>query len=259
MGRSNSEWIYGLRPVLEALEVDGDQALSLEVSTGRKKGLEALIKLARQARVTVRKVPPVVLDERCRGGHHQGVALEVRPFQYAHFETWLSGIVSRPDALVVVMDQVQDPMNLGAMIRSAAAMGVAGVVLPERRASPVTPSVVRASAGTVRRLPVCRVANVSRALSQLKEAGFWVSGAGAGGGQPPWEVDLTGRVALVMGSEGKGMRRLVEKSCDFLLTIPLTAGVESLNVSAAAAMLLYEIRRQQRSFCRDRRDRLCQC
>ncbi len=244
-----TDWVYGMRPVMETLEGDPEGALRLWVSSRRKKGLDKITAAARKAKIKISPISPEELDERSRGGNHQGLALEVRPFQYVGFDHWLAS-ASRDraegvDPLVLILDQVQDPMNLGAIIRSAAAFGVEAVIIPERRASPVTPTAVRSSAGMARKVPVIRVGNLSRTIERLKAEGFWVAGAATRSGRSPWQVDLKGPVALVMGSEHSGIRRLVAKGCDHHLTLPLMEGVESLNVSAAAAMLIYEVRRQQ--------------
>lgn len=249
-----AELVYGFRPVMEALKGDPEGAQRLWVSTRRRKGLVELLALAETASVKVSKANPEELDRRCDGGNHQGVLLQVRAFQYENFDLWLRRLAPEGRValeggdrapLVLVLDQVQDPMNLGAIIRSGAGAGAAGVILAERRSAGVTPVAMRSSAGTARKLPVMKVKNVVRALEGLKEAGFWVTGAATRSGRSPSQVDLSGPVALVLGSEGRGMRRLVEQSCDHLVTVPLAAGVESLNVSAAAAVLSYEVRRQQ--------------
>ena len=243
-GLAAEQWIYGVRPVAEALEVDPEGAMVMRVSVKRRKGLDRLLSKASSARVRVERVEKEGLDALCEGGNHQGVALKVRPFSYTDFAQWLASITG-PEALVVALDEVQDPMNLGAILRSAAAAGAAGVILPERRSAPVSHVAVRASAGVARRLPVCRVVNLVRALERLQAEGFWVSGAAADGGGPPWSIDFSGRSVVVLGSEGKGMRRLVSKTCDNLVTIPLKSGVESLNVSSAASMFFYEVVRQR--------------
>ena len=247
-------WVYGMRPVAEALEVDPRGALTLRVSSRRRKGLDNLLSLASAAKVRVERVDADRLDELCEGGNHQGVALRVRPFEYANFETWLASL-DGPEALVVALDEVQDPMNLGAVMRSAVAMGACGILIPERRSAPVSPVAIRASAGVARRIPVCRVVNLVRAIERLQKEGFWVSGASADGGGPPWTVDFGGRTVIVLGSEGKGIRRLVGKACDHLVTIPLCSGVESLNVSSAAAMFFYEVMRQRAMAINDPNER----
>jgi 23S rRNA (guanosine2251-2'-O)-methyltransferase len=172
---------------------------------------------------------------------HQGIVAEVEPFPYADPTT----LLARPEALVVALDEVQDPHNLGAVCRSAEAAGAAGVVVPERRSAAVTPAVAKASAGAVEHLPVARVRNLADWLAAAKAAGAWIYGAAAEAPSGYAEADLTGRVVLVLGSEGSGLRPRVAASCDLLVSIPVLGRVGSLNVSAAAAVLLFEAVRQR--------------
>lgn len=235
------DWIYGYKPVLDALHHDAKSVKRLLVSKRRKKGVEAL----EGKGVRVERVDPRVLDDRFGDANHQGVAAECRPFEYSGLLDWVDQ--APEDAICVILDGVQDAGNLGAIIRSAVATGAAGVILPARKAAGVTPAAVRASAGLATRIPVVRVNNLARAIETLQEKGFWLTGAATRGGVAPWTVDLKGRVGVVVGSEGKGMRRLVAEKCDHLVTVPLLPTAESLNVSAAAAMLLYEIVRQRQA------------
>jgi 23S rRNA (guanosine2251-2'-O)-methyltransferase len=172
---------------------------------------------------------------------HQGIVAEVDPYPYAAPDS----LLERPDAMVVALDQVQDPRNLGAVCRSAEAAGVAGVVVPERRAAAVTAVACKASAGAVEHLHIARTRNLADWLGRAKELGAWVYGAEAGGDVPFDRADLTGKVVLVLGSEGRGLRRRVAESCDLLVSIPVEGKVRSLNVSAAAAVLLFEAVRQR--------------
>ena len=172
---------------------------------------------------------------------HQGVVAEVDPYPYADPRTLLEA----QDALVVALDQVQDPRNLGAVCRSAEAAGASGLVIPARRAAAVTAVACKASAGAVEHLPVARVPNLANWLGEAKGAGAWVYGAEAGAPATYSQVDLTGKVVLVLGSEGKGLRRLVAERCDLVVSIPVRGRVSSLNVSAAAAVMLFEAVRQR--------------
>jgi 23S rRNA (guanosine2251-2'-O)-methyltransferase len=172
---------------------------------------------------------------------HQGVVAEVDPYPYADSRE----LLERPDALVVTLDQVQDPRNLGAVCRSAEAAGAAGVVVPSRRSAAVTAVACKASAGAVEHLPVARVPNLADWLAAAKDAGAWIYGAESGAPTPYASADLTGKVVLVLGSEGGGLRRRVAQGCDLLVSIPLRGRVDSLNVSAAAAVLLFEAVRQR--------------
>jgi 23S rRNA (guanosine2251-2'-O)-methyltransferase len=172
---------------------------------------------------------------------HQGVVAEVDPYPYADPES----LLDRPDALVVALDQVQDPRNLGAVCRSAEAVGAAGLVIPSRRSAAVTAVACKASAGAVEHLPVTRVTNLVDWITRAKASGAWIYGAEQGAKALYSQADLSGKVVLVLGSEGRGLRRRVAESCDLLISIPVRGRVGSLNVSAAAAVILFEAARQR--------------
>jgi 23S rRNA (guanosine2251-2'-O)-methyltransferase len=174
---------------------------------------------------------------------HQGVVAEVEGFGY----TDGSAMLAKPDSLILVLDQIQDPRNLGALCRSAEAAGCAGVVIPDRRAAKVTAVVCKASAGAVEHLEIARVRNIADWLAAARDAGFWIWGAAGEAEAAPWEVDLTGSTVLVMGTEEKGLRPRVAAACDGLVAIPQPGKIDSLNVSAAAAVLLFESLRQRQS------------
>jgi 23S rRNA (guanosine2251-2'-O)-methyltransferase len=184
---------------------------------------------------------PEELERLCGSPDHQGAVAEVDPYQYGD----PVGMLRKTGALLVALDQVQDPRNLGAVCRSAEFAGAAGVVIPERRSAGVTPVVCKASAGAVEHLEVAHVRNLSDWLGEAKEAGFWIWGADAEASEAPWDVDLTGPTVLVLGGEGKGLRPRVAASCDGLVALPRSGQVDSLNVSAAATAVLFESRRQR--------------
>jgi 23S rRNA (guanosine2251-2'-O)-methyltransferase len=214
-----SQIIYGVQPVAEA-----------------ERGRRRVHKVWRAP-----ETPAAELERLCGSPDHQGVVAEVDPYPYGDAEAMLR----RPDALIVALDQVQDPRNLGAVCRSAESAGATGVVIPERRAAMVTPVTCKTSAGAVEHLEVAHIRNLADWLAAAKEAGFWIWGADADGPQPPWGVDLTGSTVLVLGGEGKGLRPRVAAACDGLVALPRRGRVESLNVSAAAAALLFESVRQR--------------
>jgi 23S rRNA (guanosine2251-2'-O)-methyltransferase len=172
---------------------------------------------------------------------HQGVVAEVDPYPYADPEA----LLGRPDTLVVALDQVQDPRNLGAVCRSAEAVGAAGLVIPSRRSATVTAAACKASAGALEHLPVARVPNLADWLTRAKDSGAWIYGAAQDAPATYAQADLSGKVVLVFGSEGRGLRRRVAESCDLLISIPVRGRVGSLNVAAAAAVLLFEAARQR--------------
>jgi 23S rRNA (guanosine2251-2'-O)-methyltransferase len=183
----------------------------------------------------------IELERLCGSPDHQGVVAEIDPYPYAD----PNALLRRPDALIVALDQVQDPRNLGAVCRSAEVAGAAGVVVPERRAAEVTAVACKASAGAVEHLEIAHVRNLADWLAAAKEAGFWIWGADADASEAPWNVDLSGPTILVLGGEGKGIRPRVASACDGLIALPKRGKVDSLNVSAAAAALLFEATRQR--------------
>ena len=236
------EIVYGIRPVIEALRSRRREVFEvLEVASNG-----GVTKAAGASGIPVRKVARERIEELARGGVHQGVVALVGPYPYSG----LDEILAAPDPLVLMLDGVTDPRNLGAILRAADGAGASGVVIPKDRAVGVTAAAVKASAGASEHVRVARETNLRRAVDRMKRAGLWVYAAegeaeGAGGGIPYHELDLTGPVALVMGSEGRGIRRLVREGCDGALSIPMLGAVESLNVSVAAGVLLYEARRQR--------------
>ena len=214
-----TERIYGRRPVAEA-----------------ERGRRRVYRVWRAP-----ETPSEELERLAGSPDHQGVVAEVDPYPYAD----PSRLLEDDDALVVVLDQVQDPHNLGAVCRAAEVAGAAAVVIPERRAASVTPAASKASAGAVEHLPVARVRNVADWLGEAKQAGAWVYGAAAEADRRYTDVDWTGRAVLVLGSEGSGLRPRVADACDELISIPVAGRVESLNASVAAAVILFEARRQR--------------
>jgi 23S rRNA (guanosine2251-2'-O)-methyltransferase len=230
------EIVYGIRPVVEALE------------SGRRKvfevidvvGSEEVARAAGARGVEVKRTSRRRIEELARDGAHQGVAARVEPYPYSGLEE----ILSTPEPLVIVLDGVTDPRNLGAVLRAADGAGAGGIVIPKDRAVGVSAAAVKASAGASEHVRVARVTNLRRALDTMKRTGLWVYAAEAGG-TPYTELDLAGAVALVLGSEGRGVRRLVREGCDGTVSIPMLGAVESLNVSVASAVLLYEARRRR--------------
>ena len=243
-----SRTVHGIHPVLEALRAhpaDVERVYVLDGSVTPRAAAEILSR-ARDAQVKVERVPRERLQALVEGGAHQGVAARLREFAYATLEEVLARAgESGSPPLVAVLDGLQDPHNLGAVIRSADALGAHGVVLPRDRSVGVTAAVARASAGAVEHVPVARVTNLSRALEELKAAGLWVAAADPEGDQVLWEARLDGPLAVVIGAEGAGVRPGVLKHCDLRLRIPMRGRVASLNASVSAAVVLYEVARQR--------------
>jgi 23S rRNA (guanosine2251-2'-O)-methyltransferase len=222
--------------------VTDDRAGAAERIYGRRPVAEAKRGRRRVRRVwTAKDADSGELTRLAGSPDHQGVVAEVDPYPYAD----PGRLLERDDALVVALDQVQDPRNLGAVCRSAEAAGAGGVVIPARRSAAVTAVACKASAGAVEHLAVARVTNLADWLARAKDAGAWIYGAEAGAEAPYSQADLTGRVVLVLGSEGKGLRPRVAETCDLVVSVPVRGRVASLNVSAAAAVLLFEAARQR--------------
>jgi 23S rRNA (guanosine2251-2'-O)-methyltransferase len=235
--RADRELVYGRNAVLEAARA-GRVRRALVA-----RGLDLDPRLAELARlVAVEEVPPERIAALVRGVH-QGVVAELEPRAFLTLRQLLE---TGPD-LLVALDGVEDPQNLGAILRSAEAAGAGGVILPERRSAPLSATAVKASSGASEHLRLCRVPGLAAALSELKRGGFWCAGLDAEGELLPWEFDLTQPVCLVVGGEGAGLHRLVRERCDVRLRLPMVGKVASLNASAAAAAVLYETTRQRLS------------
>lgn len=232
-----AEIIYGVRPVIEALRSKRREVFEILDAVGEK----GVVSEAAARGVPVKHAPRQRIEELVRGGVHQGVAARVGPYPYSS----LKEILAVPEPLVVVLDSVTDPRNLGAVLRAADGAGASGVVVPKDRAVDVTPAAVKASAGASEHVSVARETNLRRALERMKEAGVWAYAAEGGGAPAYTDLDLSGPVAFVLGSEGRGVRRLVREGCDGAVSIPMRGAVSSLNVSVATAVLLYEARRQR--------------
>jgi 23S rRNA (guanosine2251-2'-O)-methyltransferase len=232
-----TEHVYGRNAVREA--VRGPREVREIWATER--ALAAAQWLRDEPGLRIQVKPERAVTEVAGTRDHQGVVARVGPYRYA--DAYELAAVDRP--LLVCLDQVTDPHNLGAVIRSAEGAGATGVVVPSHGSARVTPAVSRSSAGAVEHLPVAVVQNLARYLNEVKGPELWVWGAASEGGTPLWDADLDGGVAFVLGAEGRGLRPLVRRACDGLVSIPLAGSVESLNVSVAAAVLLYEARRQR--------------
>jgi 23S rRNA (guanosine2251-2'-O)-methyltransferase len=240
--------VYGVNPVRELLRAGGEGVSELWLAEGTAHGgaVAEIERLGRSAGAKVRRAPRPRLDRLAGVDRHQGVVAVVADFRYAELDDVLAAAAAsgRPP-LVVVLDGVEDPHNLGAVVRSSLALGAHGVVIPRDRAVGVTPAAAKASAGAVERIAVARVTNVAKALESLKEAGVWTVALAADGDRTLEAVDLAGPTALVLGSEAEGIRPLVRRTCDHVARIPMTGEIDSLNVSASAAVALYEAARQR--------------
>jgi 23S rRNA (guanosine2251-2'-O)-methyltransferase len=232
------ELLYGRRPVREALRAGRREVLELW-ATERAVRSEDWLREQKSPRVQTKLERE--LSDAAHTRDHQGVIAWAEPYRYVDADELAAG--DRP--LLACLDQVSDPRNLGAVARSAEGAGATGIVLPSHGSARVTAVVCKASAGAVEHLPIAVVTNLARYLAEVKRADLWVLAAEGGAATPMWQADLSGGVAFVFGAEGKGLRPLVRRTCDDAVSIPLLGNVESLNVSVAAALLLYEARRQR--------------
>ncbi len=239
------EHIEGRHPVLEAFRA-GRKVTKLFLVEGARGSADEVLALARSSGVPVTFLPRRELDAMAQGRVHQGVIALAEPRAYQDLEAILGAAAeAKEPPFVIALDGVEDPRNLGSIIRTAVAAGVHGVVIPERRSATLTPAAVKAAAGTSDLVAIAREVNLARSLERLKEKGLWTVGADAGATKTYTEVDLTLPVALVVGGEHQGLRRLVREKCDFLVRIPMAPKVNSLNAGVAAAILLYEVVRQR--------------
>ncbi|MFD4368923.1 23S rRNA (guanosine(2251)-2'-O)-methyltransferase RlmB [Rhodococcus sp. NPDC058521] len=243
------ENVLGRNPVLECLRA-GVPATALHVAVGTESDdrLKESVQLAADAGISILEVPRHELDRMSANGMHQGIALQVPPYRYAHPDDLIAEARKHQEApLLVALDNITDPRNLGAVVRSVAAFGGHGVVIPERRSAAVTAVAWRTSAGAAARLPIARATNLTRTLKDWASKGVQVVGLDAGGDTSLDEFDGTGPVVVVVGSEGKGLSRLVRENCDAILSIPMSGPVESLNASVAAGVVLSDVARRRRS------------
>jgi len=239
--------VEGKNAVLEALKGDRDvQEILLAAGSRRDERLDEIWSLAAARGVTIRTVNRRELDTMSVRGAHQGVVARLQPFHFKDLAEIIEAIVPAENALIVVADGVTDPQNMGAMIRTSEAAGAVALVIGRHRSANITAATAKAAAGATEHLPIVQATNISSALDALKKAGFWVFGTEDKAEMDVWDADLKGRAALVFGSEGSGLSRLVREHCDFLLRIPVVGQVGSLNVAAATAIKI------GRASCRER-------
>lgn len=248
---SDQSLVHGLHAVRALLERDPTRMLRIHLARGRDDArITALVAAASAARIPIERVDPQRLERLAGGAVHQGVVAEIRPQAPWNEDRLLAALSARAaDAppLLLALDGVQDPHNLGACLRSADACGALAVIIPKDRAAQLNATVRKVAAGAAESTPLVVVTNLARCLRDLKEAGLWVVGADAGATQRADQVELHGPVVLVLGAEGSGLRQLTRTHCDFIVSLPAQGAVESLNVSVAAGMLLYEAVRQRLS------------
>jgi 23S rRNA (guanosine2251-2'-O)-methyltransferase len=214
------------------------------VVNGNKEGsIKKIIAKAKDKGIVISYVDRQKINGLSKSDNHQGVLAFVAAYDYVELEDMLAGIEGPP--FLIILDEINDPHNLGSIMRTADAVGAHGIIIPKRRAVGLTPVVSKTSAGAIEYVPVCRVTNLARTIDELKEKNIWIAGADMSGEQTHFQANFKGAIALVMGNEGSGIGRLVKEKCDFLVNIPMVGKVSSLNASVAASIIMYEIFKQR--------------
>ena len=235
-----AEWIYGLNPVTEALKAQRRPVHELWMAPWERNTRLAGIKDMAEG-IAVHPTTPKELDQKCRGGIHQGVLARVGPFPWSDLQALAAG-----EGPLLILSGIQDPQNLGAIIRSAAILEVSGIVLEKRRSAPLSSVVAKAASGALEHVKIAKITNLHRAVTELKKLGRWIVGTKESAGEPLWEANLPDRVAVVIGGEGEGIKRIIEDSCDFWVNIPTSGRMSTFNASVASALILYELMRRKK-------------
>jgi len=240
--------IYGIHPVTEALERGDSEIERIIIARGRRgRDVRQIEDMASLQGIPLFREDGSVIDELTGSRSHQGICLMLRKFQYAALDEMLAlPHESTGQRLVLILDCIEDPQNVGSLIRTAHCFGVSGIIIPEDRSASVTAAVIKASAGAALHTPITRVVNISKVIDRLQKEGFWIYGADAQAGSSFDAFDYEGSIGLVMGSEQRGIRPLVKKKCDYLISVPMTGSLDSLNVSVAAGILMHHIARRKR-------------
>lgn len=248
IGETTEEnYIAGKHPVLEALRSGREINKIWMVEGGQKNVVGPIIAEAKKQGIVIQHVDRRKLDTMVPGVVHQGVVAQAAAIGYVEVEDILERATARAEQpFILVLDELEDPHNLGSILRTAECMGVHGVIIPKRRSASLTATVLKISAGAAEYVPVARVTNLAATIDKLKDSGVWVGGADAGSGQSVHQTDFSIPLALVIGNESKGLGRLVKEKCDFIVNLPLRGELNSLNASVAAGILMYEVIRQRR-------------
>ncbi|MDQ0233006.1 23S rRNA (guanosine(2251)-2'-O)-methyltransferase RlmB [Metabacillus malikii] len=241
----DQDYIIGRNPVIEVLKSSRDINKIWVAENSLKGQAQQITKLAKERGVTINFVPKKKIDQMVEG-NHQGVIAQVAAYEYVHVEDILETAEKRNEApFILLLDEIEDPHNLGSIMRTADAVGAHGIVIPKRRAVGLTATVAKSSTGAIEHIPVARVTNMARTIEDLKEKGVWIVGTDAKGADDYRHLDGKMPLALVIGSEGKGIGRLIKEKCDFLIKMPMVGHVTSLNASVAASLLMYEVYRKR--------------
>jgi 23S rRNA (guanosine2251-2'-O)-methyltransferase len=242
----NQDYIIGKNPVIEALKSDRDINKILVAEGSQSGQMQQVIGMAREANVMVQFVPKKKIDQLAEG-NHQGVIAQVAAYEYAEIDDLFAAAEKKNESpFFLLLDEIEDPHNLGSIMRTADATGAHGIIIPKRRSVGLTSTVAKSSTGAIEYIPVVRVTNMAQTIDELKERGVWIAGTDASAKQDYRQMDGTLPLGLVIGSEGKGMGRLIRDKCDFLLSMPMVGHVTSLNASVAAALLMYEVFRKRK-------------
>lgn len=242
----NENLIYGIHPVLEAMSSANTRVEKIYLREGiRSKSISEIIDKASSKRVPVSNVPGKKLYEMVGKVNDQGVVAQLSFADYIEFEDWLESVDTSDNPFVIILDEIEDVHNFGAILRSAAAADAAGVIVPKHRQAPINATVFKTSAGTAGKVPVIRVTNINQTIASLKDAGFWTAALDDSGTQTIWDVDYNSPMAFIVGSEGPGVRKKTLENSDFILQIPMKNNVESLNASVSAALLMFEVQRRR--------------
>ena len=242
----SNEFIYGRNPVEELLQNRADEVEKIYLNRKlNKQSFSTILTLASNNRVPVVEVPGSKLYELVGRVNDQGIVAAVSQIQYEEFEDWLERIEPDQNTGILLLDEIEDPHNFGAILRTAAASGLDAVIVPKHRQAPVSAATYKTSAGIAGRIPIVRAVNLNQAILKLKDNKFWIAGLDMDGDSLLWEQTFDVPMAFVIGNEGRGMRQKTGEHCDFLLSIPMFNGVESLNASVSAALVCYEWRRQK--------------
>lgn len=244
----NTEILYGRNPVIEALK-SGVSVNKLLIAQGDNSGsMKVILSLARERQLVYQTVDKKKLDDICGHKNHQGVVMYISAGEYADVSDILDRAREKNESpFILILDEIQDPHNLGAMIRTAEACGVHGIIIPKRRSVQLTGAVAKASAGALAHMLIARVPNLPNVIDELKKEGVWIAGTDAGGDTEFFKADFKGPIGIVIGSEGYGIGELVRKKCDYIITIPMVGKVSSLNASVAAGLVMYEIFKERYS------------
>lgn len=248
----DSEFIMGKNAIIESLR-SGRPINKIWIGEGTQKGqINQVIDLAKENGILVQHVPKKKLEQLVKTSNHQGVIASVAAYEYATMDDLFKRAAEKnEEPFFIILDEIEDPHNLGSILRTADAAGAHGVIIPKRRSVGLTATVAKASTGAIEYVPVVRVTNLARTIDELKEKGLWFVGTDAKGKQDYREVSFDMGIGLVIGSEGKGISRLVKEKCDFLIQIPMEGKVTSLNASVAASLLMYEVYRKRHPLARN--------